>query len=95
MTEQMYNNITSSNQPVNAPNPVGSLSPSTGNNNPFVGSNTASPPSSPAVTTKPDDVTIISQSQVELKVKRIKVLRILAIKTASILGWNLLKFEKE
>jgi hypothetical protein len=34
-------------------------------------------------------------NQVELKTKRIRILRILAVKTASLLKWNLLKFEKE
>ena len=34
-------------------------------------------------------------NQVELKSKRIKILRVLAIKTAAILDWNLIKFEKE
>ena len=34
-------------------------------------------------------------NQTELKTKRIRILRILAVKTASLLKWNLLKFEKE
>ncbi len=34
-------------------------------------------------------------NQTELKTKRIRILRILAVKTASLLRWNLLKFEKE
>ena len=31
----------------------------------------------------------------EVKAKKIRVLRVLAIKTACILKWNLIKFEKE
>jgi len=36
-----------------------------------------------------------NMAQVELKAKRIRALRILAIKTAAILDWDLLLFEKE
>ncbi|CAF0894283.1 unnamed protein product [Brachionus calyciflorus] len=39
--------------------------------------------------------TDLPDPQAEIKSKRIKILRVLAIKTASILDWNLLKFEKE
>ena len=34
-------------------------------------------------------------NQTEFKSKRIQILRVLAIKTACLLKWNLLKFEKE
>lgn len=37
----------------------------------------------------------VQQPQIELKTKRIRILRILAVKTASLLRWNLLKLEKE
>ena len=37
----------------------------------------------------------INEHQGEFKCKRIKILRILAIKTACLLNWNLLKFEKD
>lgn len=36
-----------------------------------------------------------ASNQIELKSKRIRILRALAIKTAAILEWNLIKFEKE
>jgi hypothetical protein len=36
-----------------------------------------------------------NQNLNESKSKRIKILRILAVKTACLLKWNLLKFEKE
>lgn len=38
---------------------------------------------------------ITNNNQGESKCKRIKILRILAIKTACLLDWNLLKFEKD
>lgn len=38
---------------------------------------------------------VSSMNQAESKTKRIRILRILAIKTAAILEWDLLKFEKE
>ena len=46
----------------------------------------------------PENLAAQTQSnlaQVELKAKRIRALRILAIKTAAILDWDLLLFEKE
>ena len=42
--------------------------------------------------TKNENTTTAS-NQVELKTKRIRILRILAVKMASILKWNLLKFK--
>lgn len=42
-----------------------------------------------------NESTTTASNQVELKTKRIRILRILAVKMASILKWNLLKFEKE
>lgn len=47
------------------------------------------------VTTPGTAPTPSNNPQMELKTKRIKVLRILAIKAASILDWNLIKFEAE
>lgn len=47
---------------------------------------------------KPEQTDITAQilsNQGELKSKRIRVLRVLAIKTAAILDWNLIQFEKE
>ncbi len=38
---------------------------------------------------------LTNMANVELKTKRIRILRILAVKAAAILGWDMLKFEKE
>ncbi len=37
----------------------------------------------------------LNANQPEYKCKRIKILRVLAIKTACLLNWNLINFEKE
>ncbi len=47
----------------------------------------------PAVATINSNIS--GDHQGEFKCKRIKILRILAIKTACLLDWNLLKFEKD
>lgn len=92
MTEQVYNSnsnqtgaLTSSNQSqnINQAKPV-SESPS----------NPAEPSLSPAITANlTSNLNVINQN--ELKVNRIQMLRILALKTAAILDWNLVIFEKE
>ena len=87
MTEQVYNfnvtnaaaNNTNQAQPLNSTNP-----PKPGGESPSPSDTAVVPTTAPTPT-----------PQFELKVKRIRMLRILAIKTAAILGWNLLTFEKE
>lgn len=99
MTEQIYNNNLTNrdqpSQPQQQPPTTPKQDPSefspTGNTPP-----SSSSPSSPSPASVPNPTPGgAQQTQSELKTKRIKVLRILAIKTAAILGWNLLKFESE
>lgn len=92
MTEQMFNSGAAQPQQ-QQPQPV------TAQQLPVVSeaSPLTSPTASPLATVpiSATTTTAINAAQQELKTKRIKVLRILAIKTAAILDWNLIKFEAE
>jgi hypothetical protein len=92
MTEQVYNSninqigISTPNSPAQN---ISQIKPSTE-------LSTGSSESSLSITNTTNltsNLTIVHQN--ELKVNRIQMLRILAIKTAAILDWNLIIFEKE
>ncbi len=90
MTEQVYN-FNVANAPANNNNPA---QPVNNTNQAKLGGESASPNETVAVVPTAAPTTTVTP-QFELKVKRIRMLRILAIKTAAILDWNLLTFEKE
>ncbi len=52
-------------------------------------------PAVPAVGANLNAALPAASNQTEFKSKRIQILRVLAIKTACLIKWNLLKFEKE
>lgn len=90
MTEQMYNN-----SGVASVAPI-QIAPKLNELNEFapVVVTAPTPTTSPSIVGNAA-ITITINPQSELKAKRIKVLRVLAVKTAAILDWNLLKFETE
>ena len=99
MTEQVYNNGTNANGTSVLPSSANSTQSLTPSNNKTANldlqqatATEANPIASPLPAVS--SLSSLNQSS-EPKTKRIKVLRILAIKTAALLGWDILKFEKE
>ena len=85
MTEQVYNVPTAATVPAK---PVDGQPPAASNEN---------SQTSPPIHTVPslNNLNATANQAVEVKTKRIRILRILAVKAAAILSWDILKFEKE
>ena len=94
MTEQIYNNSALVKNSATPSVAVGSSTPT-----PTAGASEA-PNASPtnqasANPTPAPPINVAINSAVELKIKRIRLLRTLSVKTAALLDWDLIKFENE
>ena len=97
MTEQIYNNSAliknGTAQPAIATANTAS-SPSTPSS-PFVNGSDVVVLSSTPPNPAPTNPNLVNVSAIELKIKRIRLLRTLSLKTAALLDWDLIKFENE